>query len=247
MHTTKNRPTDPSEVFAADFKRKFRRSRIFPVSATIGTDRSIFESLPPERRQWPVGGRPSWVLQRRSRDLTQLSPMAEHPVPSGATIRAQISRERSPSYQNPPNSQTCGRHEAAPDRDLTRAPRRRASSRLQVLPQELYKCLQRHGHLPPARIVKKDCCRGLPPVLQQGNQPPRVDLSSRITVSCVEHAHAVQRGFYGEFGIVDREAALYRYFHLPAILLKRRFGTAGTSADRGFRAGRHGGDVAARH
>jgi hypothetical protein len=26
-------------------------------------------------------------------------------------------------------------------------------------------------------------------------------------VSCVEHAHAVQRGFYGEFGIVDREAA----------------------------------------
>src|ERR1700720_1010484 len=33
--------------------------------------------------------------------LTQLSPMAEHPVPSGATIRAQISRERSPSYQNP--------------------------------------------------------------------------------------------------------------------------------------------------
>src|ERR1700726_4188536 len=36
--------------------------------------------------------------------LTQLSPMAEHPVPSGATIRAQISRERSPSYPGRPRA-----------------------------------------------------------------------------------------------------------------------------------------------
>jgi hypothetical protein len=40
--------------------------------------------------------------------LTQLSPMAEHPVPSGATIRAQISRERSPSYQNPRTAKLAG-------------------------------------------------------------------------------------------------------------------------------------------
>ena len=33
----------------------------------------------------------------------------------------------------------------------------------------------------------------------------------------------------------------------PATNASRRFRTAGTSADRGFRAGRHGGDVAARH
>ena len=61
-------------------------------------------------------------------------------------------------------------------RCVKRHPRRRASTRLQVLPQELDERLQRHRHLSPARIIQKDCRSRRPPVLKQGNQPPRLDL-----------------------------------------------------------------------
>jgi hypothetical protein len=41
--TVKNRPPDPSEICALDFKREFRRSAISSVSATIDIDWSIFD------------------------------------------------------------------------------------------------------------------------------------------------------------------------------------------------------------
>jgi hypothetical protein len=43
LRTAKNRLTDPSEIFALDFKHEFRRSAICSVSATIGINRSISE------------------------------------------------------------------------------------------------------------------------------------------------------------------------------------------------------------
>jgi hypothetical protein len=46
----KNRLTDPSEIFALDLKGKFRRFKICPVSATIGTDWSILGVLQPRLR-----------------------------------------------------------------------------------------------------------------------------------------------------------------------------------------------------
>jgi len=41
VHTTKNRLLDPSEICALEFKKEFRRFRIWSVSATIGIDWSI--------------------------------------------------------------------------------------------------------------------------------------------------------------------------------------------------------------
>lgn len=41
LRTKKNRLTDPSEIRALDFIRKFRRSVISSVSATTGINRSI--------------------------------------------------------------------------------------------------------------------------------------------------------------------------------------------------------------
>src|ERR1700730_3955461 len=41
---TKNRPLDPSEMCTLEFKGEFRRSAIFPVSATIGIYPSILGS-----------------------------------------------------------------------------------------------------------------------------------------------------------------------------------------------------------
>jgi hypothetical protein len=46
--TPKNRPVDPSEIRALEFKGEFRRSAICSVSGTIGIDRSIFRH-PQER------------------------------------------------------------------------------------------------------------------------------------------------------------------------------------------------------
>jgi hypothetical protein len=40
--TAKNRPGDPSEIRALEFKGEFRRSAICSISGTIGIDRSIF-------------------------------------------------------------------------------------------------------------------------------------------------------------------------------------------------------------
>ena len=42
LHTMKNRPPDPSKIWALDFKSGFRRSAIFSVPATIDINRSIF-------------------------------------------------------------------------------------------------------------------------------------------------------------------------------------------------------------
>jgi hypothetical protein len=42
LRTTKNRPADPSETCALDFKHEFHRFAICSVSATIDNDRSIF-------------------------------------------------------------------------------------------------------------------------------------------------------------------------------------------------------------
>jgi len=42
QRTLKHRAPDPSEIFALDFKEKFRQFAICLVSATIGIDWSIF-------------------------------------------------------------------------------------------------------------------------------------------------------------------------------------------------------------
>jgi hypothetical protein len=45
LHTTKNRLPDPSGICALEFKRKFRRFRIWSVPATIGIGWWIFRVL----------------------------------------------------------------------------------------------------------------------------------------------------------------------------------------------------------
>ena len=51
LHTTKNRPSDPSKIHALDFKGEFQRSAICPASATISIYWSIFVCSPPTKRR----------------------------------------------------------------------------------------------------------------------------------------------------------------------------------------------------
>jgi hypothetical protein len=105
---------------------------------------------------------------------------------------------------------------------LGRASRRRASTRLQLFPQELYKRLQRHGYLSPTGIIKKDCRRRRPPILQQGDQPPRIDIWLRVAKSRVEHAHAVERGSDGQFGRPSAKASARGAEGLAAVTAPRQ-------------------------
>ena len=54
---------DPSEIRAFDFKREFRRSAIWPVSASIDINRSIFSD---GRRSRPTNGSQKKTVRRRS-------------------------------------------------------------------------------------------------------------------------------------------------------------------------------------
>jgi hypothetical protein len=45
LRTTKNRLLNPSEIRALEFKGEIRRLGSYSVSATIGSDRKIFDAL----------------------------------------------------------------------------------------------------------------------------------------------------------------------------------------------------------
>jgi hypothetical protein len=83
MRGTKNRPADPSEICALDFKQEFARFPISSVSATIGIDRSIFAISGPPTPHWLAGEK-----YRHRRSERRPSAKMGTPVTSGRLIVA---------------------------------------------------------------------------------------------------------------------------------------------------------------
>jgi hypothetical protein len=59
-----NRLLDPSKICALEFKGEFRRFKIRSISATIGIDRSDFDSAATNRDPLGAGERPSTKTER---------------------------------------------------------------------------------------------------------------------------------------------------------------------------------------
>ena len=89
-----------------------------------------------------------------------------------------------------------------------------------ILPEEVDEGLQRRRHLAAAGVVEKDLPGRPDPIFQQGHQPSGLDLRRRIALRGIDHALAVHRDADRQLGIVDRQAARHRHFHLLAPLLE---------------------------
>ena len=75
LHIAKNRPTDPSEIRALEFKAEFRRSAICSLPVTIGIDRPILDIFREDGVISMAQERPSGTAQRASLRSVAVAPI----------------------------------------------------------------------------------------------------------------------------------------------------------------------------